>query len=133
MNITAASSIIIREEDSKVFVARRSINKKLSPGEWETIGGKIEENESPEECIEREIREELGVKILSLKFFKDYELNRNITRVFVVKLSNPPIPNEKDFMDFGWFLRDEIKNMNFALNCRDRILDYFNNSGPGSS
>lgn len=44
------------------LVARRSSPMKL-PGKWEFPGGKVEAGESPQEALEREIREELGVHI----------------------------------------------------------------------
>ncbi|MCE7054743.1 (deoxy)nucleoside triphosphate pyrophosphohydrolase [Algoriphagus sp. AGSA1] len=46
----------------KVLCAQRSSTMPL-PGLWEFPGGKIEEGESPEECLNREVREELGISI----------------------------------------------------------------------
>ncbi len=34
------------------------------PGHWEFIGGKVEGDESPNEAVVREAREEIGAKIL---------------------------------------------------------------------
>ncbi len=36
-------------------------------GKWIGIGGHLEENESPEECVLREIREETGLTVTDLK------------------------------------------------------------------
>lgn len=46
-------------QHGKVYIQQR-VEKGLMAGLWEFPGGKIEEGESPEECIVREIREELG-------------------------------------------------------------------------
>lgn len=52
--VTAA--VII--EDGRLLLARRSEGDPLA-GLWELPGGKIEEGESPQECLERELLEEL--------------------------------------------------------------------------
>jgi 8-oxo-dGTP diphosphatase len=46
----------------KVLAAQRSESMDLA-GKWEFPGGKIENGENPEECLVREIAEELAVKI----------------------------------------------------------------------
>jgi mutator protein MutT len=54
--VTAA----VVERDGRLLVARRLEGTHLA-GHWEFPGGKSEEGESPEQCLERELREELGV------------------------------------------------------------------------
>lgn len=49
------------EEGEKVFVAQREDGPWR--GCWEFPGGKLEEDESPEDCLRRELREELGVEV----------------------------------------------------------------------
>ncbi len=53
-------AIIIDNEH--VLVTRRS-SLMPHPLKWEFPGGKVKEGESPEYCIKREIREELGLKV----------------------------------------------------------------------
>lgn len=55
-DVTAA--IIIR--DGKVLITRRAAGQ-AHAGWWEFPGGKVEDGESPEECLYRELKEELGV------------------------------------------------------------------------
>ncbi|MDD5284999.1 MAG: (deoxy)nucleoside triphosphate pyrophosphohydrolase [Desulfuromonadaceae bacterium] len=52
----------IIEHDGLILAARRSANMSL-PLKWEFPGGKINHGESPEECLRREIVEELGIEI----------------------------------------------------------------------
>lgn len=51
------------EREGRVLCTRRSAEMAL-PLKWEFPGGKILEGESPEECLRRELLEELGVEIV---------------------------------------------------------------------
>lgn len=57
MKLVTAAIII---KDQHVLLAKRKIGQKLE-GFWEFPGGKIELNETPQSCLERELFEELGV------------------------------------------------------------------------
>lgn len=52
----------IIEKEGKILAAQRSAITTL-PLKWEFPGGKIEAGESPEECLQRELNEELGVSV----------------------------------------------------------------------
>jgi 8-oxo-dGTP diphosphatase len=45
----------------KVLLARRSPRRKAYPGLWSFPGGHVEQGESLEEALERELREEIGI------------------------------------------------------------------------
>jgi 8-oxo-dGTP diphosphatase len=53
---------VIQNEDGKILCAKRAKHLTLG-GYWEFPGGKIEENESHEQALIREIKEEMGVEI----------------------------------------------------------------------
>ncbi|NLC69825.1 MAG: (deoxy)nucleoside triphosphate pyrophosphohydrolase [Desulfuromonadaceae bacterium] len=56
--VTAA----ILRKDGRILITRRPEGKPHG-GFWEFPGGKLEEHESPEECLQREIVEELSLEI----------------------------------------------------------------------
>lgn len=62
--VTAAIMI----SHGKVLIAQRAKGLRLA-GKWEFPGGKVEPGETPEECLKREIREELGMEIAVDEFF----------------------------------------------------------------
>lgn len=53
----------IVERDGLVLAARRSARMSL-PLKWEFPGGKLDPGESVEECLRRELQEELGLQIV---------------------------------------------------------------------
>ncbi|WP_250860020.1 NUDIX hydrolase [Oceanirhabdus seepicola] len=56
------------EKDEKILLLKR--NKKendVHEGKWIGLGGKIEQGESPAECIIREVKEESGLNIMNPK------------------------------------------------------------------
>ena len=59
--ISVAAGVI--RKNGKVLLARRKDSCPWQPGKWEFPGGKIEAGESGEECLVREIKEELGIDI----------------------------------------------------------------------
>ena len=61
MNLIKVTCAIILF-DEKILVVQRSENMML-PLKWEFPGGKIEKDESEEDCIIREIKEELNIEI----------------------------------------------------------------------
>ncbi len=53
---------VIRNHNAEILIDRRLKSGEMG-GFWEFPGGKIEANETVEECIRREIKEELGVEV----------------------------------------------------------------------
>jgi 8-oxo-dGTP diphosphatase len=58
MRVVTAAIII---SDQKVLLTRRGPSEKLA-GYWEFPGGKVEDEETLEDCLRRELHEELGVE-----------------------------------------------------------------------
>jgi mutator protein MutT len=55
-------AIAIIHRSSQVLICQRHTNDSFA-NLWEFPGGKIEPHETPEQCVEREIQEELGISV----------------------------------------------------------------------
>lgn len=58
------------ENDRGEYLMLHRTKKKSDPneGKWIGVGGKFEENEAPEDCVLREVREETGLTLTAFRF-----------------------------------------------------------------
>ena len=62
------STVCYIEKDGKYLMLHRTKKKNdINKEKWIGIGGKFEEGESPEECVLREVKEETGLILNSVK------------------------------------------------------------------
>lgn len=55
-------AVILENEFGDILIAKRKKGKELE-GYWEFPGGKVEKNETPENSLKREIKEEMNIDI----------------------------------------------------------------------
>ncbi len=67
--IKEVTAAIICKND-KILIARRAPGENMAGG-WEFPGGKLEEGETAEECLKRELFEEFGITATIGSFFCD--------------------------------------------------------------
>ena len=60
MKIVLVSAVALVDSEGRVLLARRPEGKSMA-GLWEFPGGKIEDGETPEAALIRELHEELGI------------------------------------------------------------------------
>lgn len=60
MKLLLVAAVALIDADGRVLLAQRPEGKSLA-GLWEFPGGKVEPGESPETCLIRELKEELGI------------------------------------------------------------------------
>ena len=99
-------------KDGKLLITRRPEGSHLA-GYWEFPGGKQEPGESLEACLEREIREELGMEVKAVKHLlqidHDYEIKSITLHLFLCDwLSGDPTPIGCD--EIRWVKPEELAN-----------------------
>ena len=68
-NCAALSTLCYMEKDGKYLMLHRTVKKNdVNKDKWIGVGGHFEADESPEECLLREVREETGYRLTSWRF-----------------------------------------------------------------
>lgn len=63
------STLCYMERDGKYLMLHRTVKKNdVNEGKWIGVGGHFEADESPEECLLREVKEETGYTLTSYRF-----------------------------------------------------------------
>lgn len=103
-------------KDGKVLVAQRGPNDKLA-NKWEFPGGKVEDSETPEACLQREIKEELGLDIrvgeyLCSSFFDYDHISIELMAFSCVVVSGEAC--NKEHQKLIWVDPSQLKNLDMA-------------------
>ena len=111
---------VIRNNKNEIFCCKRGPGRALE-GYWEFPGGKVEANETHEETIVREIREELKTIIKPIKYIgvSNYEYT-NIEKPFSITMyayECKLIQGELELTEHTekkWVNMEDLKSINFA-------------------
>jgi len=104
---------IIQNPQGQYLCCKRG-DWKSAPSKWEFPGGKPEANESLEDALTREIREELGVEIRVLRQF-DRSTTGEIDLVcFVCELVDEVPTSSTDHSELRWVPEDELSKLDWA-------------------
>ena len=116
------STVALIDWQGKVLISLRSEDKTLS-NFWEFPGGKIKTNESPDDAIVREIKEELSLDInkKSLKplsfnthtYKNIYDGDLDVVIFFYICRSWKGTPLSKDKQKILWVEIDKLKKYKF--------------------
>lgn len=102
--------------NEKIFLCRRNVNKHLA-GFWEFPGGKIENNESPEEALHRELSEELGMTVSVLGYLGSNQHQYSSNKIKLIAYNCLFIDATLNLIDHDqckWVLPSDLKNYQIA-------------------
>ena len=112
IKVTAA----VIEKDGKILIAKRRKSDRMG-GKWEFPGGKLDIGETPEACLKRELREELGIEaevgdfVCSCKF-RYFQVPLELLVYRASHISGEITALEHD--DIKWVLPSDLKDYDFV-------------------
>ena len=100
------------------------------PDHWDLIGGHVEDGETPEEALVREVKEELDIDLKEYTFYKKYicltgDAYENTKYIYTGRI-NLPI-KEVTLLEGvrpQYFSRAEIPYVNFANILKSIVMEY---------
>ncbi len=114
MKMISAGIIIC---NNKILIAQRGKGKKPEHV-WELPGGKQEDGETLQQCLKREIDEELGLEITVGDFFMSSDFSYNLgsfrLNAFFAQSDSQKINKMEAHEDYRWVSPQELKEYPFA-------------------
>lgn len=119
---------IIHNSLGEILLIQQKKKKSKKPGYWLLPGGGVEFGETAELALIRELKEELGLDVLSMDFVALNEsidpkgLRHLVQLVFLVKVKDgiPTLnPREKAISGFGYFSPKEIQGMDLRPDIKE--------------
>ena len=103
-------------KDDKFLIAQRNL-KKAQGGLWEFPGGKVEKNETHEEALKREIKEEFNADIQVDKYIGENVHHYPEKDIKLVFYKTTLLSEKIDLLeheDYRWITKDDKNKFDFA-------------------
>ncbi len=113
MPIPVMAAII--RHNGKILLCQRKTG--ALAGKWEFPGGKLERGESPEECLVREIREELGLEIVVERIYKAVNMHYNHGDFLLLSYLTRYVSGEISLVvheDYAWVEPERLTDYDLA-------------------
>jgi 8-oxo-dGTP diphosphatase len=130
MKRKGSSIIFVNHKNEILLLLRDNIPTIPYPNMWDLPGGHVEADESPEECIVREMKEEMDLILDEFSLFSVDEFKDRIEYTFWKKVDfdvNQINLNEGQMI--RWFTKPKAKNVKLAYGF-NQIVDSFFNERP---
>ncbi len=109
--MTRVSAGIVRREDGRILICQRGKGRK-NAHLWEFPGGKQEAGEAPEDCLSRELMEELSLPVSHVQMLCTAEAQGLTFDFLTADTAAQPHPTEHE--DFAFVTPRELKGHTFC-------------------
>lgn len=95
---------------------------------YSVLAGFVEPGENLEECVKREVREEVGIEVKNIKYFgsQPWPFPDSLMVGFTAEYESGEIKvDKKELSDAQWFKRDEIPRIPPSISIARKLIDWF--------
>ncbi len=121
-----AVRVLLTDQNGKILILKRSSDSKTNPGKWELPGGKVNQEESFDHALIREVYEETNLKIELDHVVGASEQNLHIIRAVHIIMSGKIIEGKltlsSEHEGYAWVLMETLSDYELA----DWLEDYVN-------
>jgi NAD+ diphosphatase len=107
----SAVIVLVKDKDDRILLGHQPI---WPDGRFSTFAGFLEPGETFEQCVEREVFEESGVKVNEIKYLgsQPWPFPASIMIAFSAVVDNPSTAKADgvEITEVRWFSRDELKS-----------------------
>lgn len=112
----AIEAVIVK--DGKVLITQRSLNRPHAPGEWEILTGRVNQGETFEQAVAREVKEEVDLIVEVLQPFNTFHFYRGEEKIehlgvsFLCRYKEGDVKVDgEEQIAYKWALIDEAKEL----------------------
>jgi NAD+ diphosphatase len=95
---------------------------------YSVLAGFVEPGESLEDCVRREVREEAGVELKSIRYFgsQPWPFPNSLMVGFTAEYAGGEITmDEKEIVDARWFTADQLPTIPDKISIARKLIDWF--------
>lgn len=124
---------VIKNNKGEVLLGKMPKDRGVYPGQWAIPGGGVEGDETIEEALRREIKEETGlsIRIQDFLYFRDFKVKKRfkdgktqafymISLPFLCEIKSGKLQQNDEFDELKWFSKTRLKHLD--LNYATRWL-----------
>ena len=117
-------AIIVRiERDDQILLAR---NHRFPPGLYSVLAGFVEPGETLEECVVREVREEVSIEVEDIRYFasQPWPFPNSLMLGFTAQYKSGEIKvEESELAEANWYAPDQLPGLPLSLSIARRLID----------
>ena len=106
-------------------------NRNFAPGLFSLIAGYVEPGESLEQCVEREIHEEVGIKVKNIRYFSSqpWSFPDSLMMAFLADYDSGEIDVDKiEIIDAHWYRADNLPLIPSTDSVAGKMIRWFRDS-----